>query len=100
QTVNAIRHQDLIYWPTKERNWWDAESCMTSDQSVIFGNRRAYLSVYQESIALWQALGVEDEPSLDNLLRFWNQVSQSSPGSATLSQLENSYRVADRLCRA
>ncbi len=96
--LGPLEKEELIYLPTKARTWWTPDRCLTSDQSGVFGDRRAYLSPYRDATALWRHLGIESEPTVDNLKKLWEELSSSVPDQGTLAQLQRGYVLADNLC--
>ena len=95
--IEPIKSEALIYFPGDDRKWWTADLCLMSNRRDIFGSRRAYLGHLRQLRPLWDFLGIEDEPSVENLLRYWGEVAAAGdPDVRELSRLQTSYQYAER----
>lgn len=91
--------EDLIFVPGPMQNWWCPEECLRMEQRAIFGDYCGYLNNYANADALWNRLGVDQNPDSNFLVRFWERVSKKElqQGRDISRVLERTYFYAEKL---
>ncbi|HWD41640.1 MAG TPA: hypothetical protein VG944_22550 [Fimbriimonas sp.] len=95
--VAEFNRLELIYSPTRNRTWWAPADCFRSNQFEVFGDRRTYLETYADANNLWINLGIEFEPTVNSLVRFWDELARAEISDLDIHLLASTYDLANRI---
>ncbi len=74
--LQRFQSEDLIFLPTKKRNWWGIKDVYWDKLDKVFSWMRGYLSPeYRPELEdFFRQIGVKDSPSLEDLVEILEQI--------------------------